>query len=266
MLSLQAAHRIHNELMPGLLRIALLLTLTGTGAFAQLGSSCNLDAAGIKNPEAFLAFDRELRAALAKQDAFTVAALTKYPLQINDDRGGYALTEPAAVQSHFQEVFPPAIRTAVSNQKPGDFFCTAEGIMYGNGQIWVEATPVGYAIKVVNLPAPDHASASRIDFVCNAEKHRIIVDEAAGGAVRYRAWNRPRRLSDTPDLEIPAGKASVEGTGPCEYRLWKFNRGGTEYTVSELGGCGEPNSTPNGARGTLDVTAGGKSLAHFWCY
>ena len=252
--------------MPGLLRIAFVLTLTGTGAFAQLGSSCNLEAAGIKSPQALLAFDRELRAALAKQDALTVAALATYPLRVNDDRGGYALSGPAAVQSHFQEVFPPTIRAAVVNQKAGDFFCTAEGIMYGNGQIWVEATPVGFAIKVVNLPAADHPLASRIDFVCNAEKHRIIVDGAPGGAVRYRAWNRPRLLSETPDLEIPNGKGSVEGTGPCKYRLWKFNRGGTEYTVSELSACGEPNSTPQGARGTLDVTAGGKSIAHFWCY
>jgi hypothetical protein len=133
--------------MPKLVRIALLLALTGSFACAQLGSSCDLGAAGIKDVKTFQAFDRELRAALVGHDVVTVTALVTYPLQVSDDRGRYSPTEPAALQSHFREIFPAAIRNAVLDQKPDGFFSTAEGIMDGGGEVWVEVTPVGYAIK-----------------------------------------------------------------------------------------------------------------------
>ncbi|MEI9971669.1 MAG: hypothetical protein WDO73_06210 [Ignavibacteriota bacterium] len=65
--------------VPG--QIALLLTLLGTRAGAQvasLGPSCNPASAGITDVPGFLAFDRELRTALAKQDSLTVAVLSRY--------------------------------------------------------------------------------------------------------------------------------------------------------------------------------------------
>jgi hypothetical protein len=250
-------------------RIPLLLTLTAAAVFPQgagLGKSCNLAAAGIGDAKGFLDFDRELRTALSKQDALTMALLVTYPLRIDEDRGTYSLDDPAAIQSHFQDVFPPSVRSAVIDQKPEGFFCNAEGVMYGNGEVWVVPTAVGYAIKVINLPVTGPAPASKIEFACNAEKHRIVIDAPSNGTVRYRAWDRPRPLTDKPDMEIPDGKQGSEGTGPCRYPVWTFTRGVTQYTVSGIGGCSPSPSQPPGARGTLEVTAAGKSLARSWCY
>jgi hypothetical protein len=249
-------------------KIAFLLTWAASAAFPQgtrLGQSCDLAAVGAADTKAFLAFDRELRTALSKQDLLSVALLVAYPLRINENRGKYSLDDPAALQSHFPEVFPPSVRKAVMEQKPEAFFCNAEGIMYGNGDVWVGPMAVGYAIKTINLPDTGPAPASKIEFVCNADRHRIVID-APGGTVRYRAWNSPRPLSDTPDLEIPTGKQGVEGTGPCTYPVWTFTRGGTEYSVRGLGGCSADSNQPEGAHGMLEVTADGKSLAHSWCY
>lgn len=248
--------------------VAFLLTLTASAALPQgadLGKSCNLAAAGIADAKGYLAFDRELRAALTKQDTLAMAFLVKYPLRINEDRGSYSLNDPAALQSHFQEAFPASVRAAVMDQKPEGFFCNAEGVMYGHGDVWVDRTAVGYAIKVVNLPDTASAPAPKIDFVCNADKHRIVIDSQSG-AVRYRAWDRPRAVSDKPDLEITAGKAGFEGSGPCAYQVWTFSRGATQYRVSGLGGCSPASDQSPDARGMLEVTAAGKSLLHSWCY
>jgi hypothetical protein len=259
--------------MPGLVklasfRISLLLTLTAIAAFPQgadLGKSCNLAAVGATETKSFLAFDRELRAALSKQDTFTMAFLVKYPLRIYDNRGGYSLNDPAALQSHFQEIFAASVHAAVMDQKPEDFFCNAEGVMYGRGDVWVDRTAVGYAIKVINLPETGAAPSSKIDFACNADKHRIVIDSQSG-AVRYRSWDRPHALSDKPDMEISTGKQGFEGTGPCAYQVWTFSRGATQYRVSGLGGCSHDPSQPTDARGALEVTAAGKSLLKSWCY
>jgi hypothetical protein len=237
-------------------------------AFSQssrLGESCDLSAVGATDSKSFLVFDRELRAAISKQDVVSMALLVTYPLRINQDRGSYSLNDPAALQSHFQEVFPPSVRAAVIEQNSGEFFCNAEGLMYGHGDVWVTLTAVGYAIKVINLPDAGPAPASKIEFVCNADKHRIVID-APGGTLRHRPWNRPRPLSETPDLEIAAGKQRFEGTGPCTYEVWTFSRGATEYSVGGLSACSPDSGQPPDARGTLEVTAAGKTLAHSWCY
>ncbi|MEI9971667.1 MAG: hypothetical protein WDO73_06200 [Ignavibacteriota bacterium] len=66
-------------------------------------------------------------------------------------------------------------------------------------------------------------------------------------------------------MEIGGGKVAYEGTGSCSYAVWTFTRGDTQYTVGGLSACAPPDQQP-GVRGTLEVTAGGKSLAHFSCY
>jgi len=248
--------------------VAFLITLAPSAAFPRgtsLGQSCDLAVVGATDTKPFLAFDRELRTALSKLDMLSLALLVTYPLRINENRGKYSLDDPAALQSHFQEVFPPSVRKAVIEQKPEAFFCNAEGIMYGSGDVWVGPTAVGYAIKTINLPYMGAVPASRLEFVCNLNKHRIVIDTTSG-TVRYRAWNKPRPLSDTPDLEIPTGKQGFEGTGPCAYPVWTFSRGGTEYSVRGLGGCSGDSNQPEGARGMLEVTAAGRSLARSWCY
>ena len=254
-------------------RLAALLLIASYSAFSQsarLGNSCDLAAVGAKDTQGFLMFDQELRAAISTQDAVPMALLVRYPLRINEgDHGSYSLNDPAALQSHFAEVFPPAVRAAVLKQKPETVFCTSTGVTYGDGALWIGTTGGRYVIEVINLPGVRGASRPRtvpkIEFVCDAEKHRIVIDGGANGAPRYRAWNKPRPLTETPDLEIPAGTADFEGTDACEYSFWTFVSGTAKYRIEGGRGCASDSSWPQDATGKLGVSVGGKPPLSWWC-
>jgi len=146
-------------------RLAALLLIASYSAFSQsarLGNSCDLAAVGAKDTQGFLMFDQELRAAISTQDAVPMALLVRYPLRINEgDHGSYSLNNPAALQSHFAEVFPPAVRAAVLKQKPETVFCTSTGVTYGDGALWIGTTGGRYVIEVINLPGVRGASRPR---------------------------------------------------------------------------------------------------------
>jgi hypothetical protein len=240
---------------------------------AVLGASCDLARAGGGRARDFLAFDRELRGALSRQDAAAMAFLVHFPLHLNHPEGySTSLDDPAALQALFAQAFPPEVRSAVLNQKPDSIKCDANGIAYGNGEVWV--TPLGkdrelrYKVKAVSLPGANREAseqrAPRIVFVCDAEKHHVILDSVDNRTARYRAWNKPRAVTDKPDLELPSGKISWQGTNVCTYAIWQFAKGSTEYVVNSLG-CTD-GSEPAGAIGNLEVSEGGKLKQKWWCY
>jgi hypothetical protein len=180
-----------------------------------------------------------------------------------------SLNNPMAVQQRFQEVFPDALRAAVIKRKPEDLFCRDDGIMYGSGELWIHLVGQGearhFAVATVNVPAGDRkvtAPATPVLFVCNADKHRIIVDMSSDGGVRYRSWNKPRSLADKADIVVAGGSADIEGTSVCAHSLWTFKKGKTTFLVSEPG-CGE---MPEGASGEIEVLVDEERRMQSWCY
>jgi hypothetical protein len=243
-----------------------LIVLAGT-AFGQsaLGENCDLRVFSVAERENFLAFDRELREALAKQDAGMMALMVKYPLRVNDERGSYYIHDAASLDGRIQEIFTSAVRDTVLKERSDTVWCNYTGITYGNGVLWINLTGDHYAVQTVNLPTSTPSLRTRrnkLEFVCNADKHRVIVDEE-GGNLRYRAWNKPRPLTEKPDIEISRGKKSFEGSGPCAYAFWKFDGGTARFTVEGLGAC-DPE-TPSDAVGRLQVSISGKPDVSWWC-
>ena len=68
-----------------------------------------------------------------------------------------------------------------------------------------------------------------LDFVCDTPKHQIIIDSDQQIQYRYRAWNKPKAISEPPDMEVDAGKLDMLGTGPCVHDEWKFTKGKTTF-------------------------------------
>jgi hypothetical protein len=90
-----------------------------------------------------------------------------------------------------------------------------------------------------------------------------VVDTVAKGDLRYRAWNKPRPLTETPDLEMTKGDGAFEGTNVCAYPIYTFKNGGTEYRVEGGLGC---DSGPKDATGRLEITVKDKPTVDIWCY
>ena len=249
--------------------------------FAQdttIGEGCDLRAVGATEKQSFFAFDRELRDALTRQDAGAMALLIEHPLRVNSARGKYLLEDPRSLQLRFQEVFPPAVRNAVLKYGLDNIFCSYNGIMYGNGELWVDVlsdrrfhakNSSHYAIKSVNLhdSSPDEIpNQPKLEFVCETEKHRIIVDTLDRLSFHYRAWNKPRAIAEKPDLELTKGTFEFQGTGVCSYGLMTFTNANTNYILQKGLGCLGGNDVPAEAIGQLEVTSRDKTLSTAWCY
>jgi hypothetical protein len=233
-------------------------------AMAQEGS------ADARNFLSFDQFDKELRVALAQQDPVALAFLVTFPLRVNDAGGSIAINDASALKTHFQEVFTPAVRKEILNEKNENIGCNVEGIGYARGVIWVNASERGYSIWSVNRDSVAPYTATRwkgpkIEFVCQTQTHRIAIDIAAPeGALRYRSWNKPRPVTGPPDLQITKGDQKFEGTDLCAIPIYRFKSGTAEYTVE--GGLGCDPDGPKNATGRLDVTLAGKPATDSWCY
>jgi hypothetical protein len=224
-----------------------------------------------KNFFTFGQFDKELRSALATQDALAMAFLVQFPLLVNDESGTISINNAGALKAHFQEVFTSAVRKTILDDKSNSFECNVEGIGYASGVIWVEPSPRGYAIKTVNRDAPSFPKRNPIvphtEYVCQTQSHRIVIEKTADGALRYRSWNRPKLVTEAPDLEIARGKQTFEGSDVCAVPVWTFTSGAAVYTVGGALGCYDSNHPPpEGATGDLNVTIAGKSVSNAWCY
>jgi hypothetical protein len=229
--------------------------------------------ADAKNFLTFDRFDKELRIALTRQDAVALAFLVRFPLTVNDEGGSISLNNAAALKANFQDVFTPAVRKAILDRPAKDQGCGIEGIMYGPGVIWVDGSDRGYAIKVVNRdavppPRPNPWNIPKINYICQTPTHRIVVDTVPGGVLRYRAWNRPRPVTEAPDLEIAKGEGTFEGTNVCAVPVYTFKNATAAYRVEGALGCGGDNEPgpPKDATGHLEVSVTGKPPVDSWCY
>jgi hypothetical protein len=258
---------------------AVAVSLSATAMLSQearRSDPCNAlsgaEPAAAKNFLTFDKFDKELRLAITKQDAVAMAFLVTFPLRVNDAGGTISLDDAAALKTHFQEVFTPAVREEILSEKNEEVGCNDEGIGYARGVIWVNASKLGYAIWSVNRDSvppysKNYRKPSKINYVCQTQTHRIGVDTVAGGVLHYRAWNKPRHVTESPDLEMAKGDGSFEGTGLCAYPVYTFRNGATAYRVEGGLGCfGLADGVPNEATGRLEVTVAGKPPTDSWCY
>lgn len=216
-------------------------------------------------------FDRELRSALTRRDATALALLVRFPLRVNDSSGTISIDDATALQSHFNDVFTPAVRKEVLDT-PSDLDCSSEGVGYGRGVIWVNASDKGYAIWSVNRDAvPPYPMTSnhapRLEYVCQTQSHRIVIDTVQGGDLRYRAWRKPRPITEAPDISLSSGKQRFEGTNVCAVPIYSFKNGDITYDVgADLGCFSDENPPPNGATGDLTISRKDKVISREWCF
>jgi hypothetical protein len=203
-----------------------------------------------------------------------MALLVKQPLRVNSNRGTYYIGDPWSLQSRFHEIIPSSVRDVVLKQRPETVFCNMSGIMYGNGTVWVDLEDGRYRVKTINLPVttPTKPFTGRVlNFVCETDTQRIIVDESGKGVLRYRAWIKPRALTDKPD-KLLNGKETSAGSGPCEYSLRTFvdgnMKGNMKYVIGDLEVCTSESDPPppQDAIGRLDVLSEDKIETSSWCY
>ncbi|MCV3739417.1 hypothetical protein OCK02_25025 [Rhizobium sp. TRM96647] len=79
----------------------------------------------------------ELQRAVAAHDAAGVAKLISYPIGVKVKGKETVIKSAKAFEEHYEGILTPAITKAFVNQKYGDLFVNYQGIMFGDGQVWV---------------------------------------------------------------------------------------------------------------------------------
>jgi hypothetical protein len=102
------------------------------------GSGCDLHILnGNMDKEAFIRFYYAFKRAVAKGDRKAIAGMVSYPLTVSRKKGQIRLKRPSDLVAHYHEVFAGSVLRAISQQKISRLFCRDQGIMFGNGEIWI---------------------------------------------------------------------------------------------------------------------------------
>ncbi|AOF88390.1 hypothetical protein [Sinorhizobium sp. RAC02] len=78
-----------------------------------------------------------LQKAVAAQDAKGVAAMVSYPIGVKINGKETNVKSAAAFEKHYSGIITPRIAKAVTDQKYGDLFVNYQGVMFGDGQVWI---------------------------------------------------------------------------------------------------------------------------------
>jgi ketosteroid isomerase-like protein len=91
----------------------------------------------IGDPDRVIAAIEDIQAAVARDDAETVATWILYPFTVMVDGEEYEFAGPAGFVEHYESMMTPEIKSAIVDQKVEDLFVNSTGIMFGDGQMWL---------------------------------------------------------------------------------------------------------------------------------
>jgi hypothetical protein len=106
--------------------------------------------AGISDPAHVTQFIARLKQSVATDNRAAVAAMVSYPLKVNG-AGERSVTyrNAAVLSANYAQVFTPEVKAAVAAAKAEDLFSRDQGIMIGNGEIWMNER--GGAMKIITV-------------------------------------------------------------------------------------------------------------------
>ena len=106
--------------------------------------------AGISDPAHVTQFLARLKQAMTADDHAAIAAMIKYPLKVYSSAGRPATyRNAAALRANYMRVFTPEVQAAIAAAKPDDLFTRDQGVMTGNGEIWMNE--FGGSMKIMTI-------------------------------------------------------------------------------------------------------------------
>ncbi|MCF3526896.1 hypothetical protein [Stenotrophomonas maltophilia] len=93
------------------------------------------------------------KTAVVGGDRAAVVEQVRFPLNISD---GKKITGPGEFQRNYEKIITPAVVKAVSGQDFGKVFVNQQGVMIGDGQVWLNGTCLDKActqteVKVITI-------------------------------------------------------------------------------------------------------------------
>ena len=109
--------------------------------------------------ETFAVAFEVLQDAVGAADKATVASLVHYPFNVTIDGERFAIEGEEAFVERYGEIVTPAVAEAVTAQDYADLFVNADGVMFGDGEVWMNAyctdrscAVTYWLIRAINIP------------------------------------------------------------------------------------------------------------------
>lgn len=118
----------------------------------HVGDSCpDLSVTGIsKKDELLKVFDGIKSAALSK-DSIAIEKYILFPLVVNSKPKRKPLKNKEELQKDFAKVFTSKVLKVIELQKFESLFCRDQGVMIGDGEVWINESQGKIGIAVINL-------------------------------------------------------------------------------------------------------------------
>lgn len=99
---------------------------------------------------------RAFQHAVATQDATAVAALVAYPLAVKLGGKPVQIRDAKEFVAHYAAIVTPAMAATIAKQRYGTLFVNYQGVMFGNGEAWIngickDAACKQFDVRVVTL-------------------------------------------------------------------------------------------------------------------
>jgi hypothetical protein len=180
-----------NRTVAHLVAAIVALGLLGGLSFAQ---DKTLDAAldnAFGSHDNYLAVINRFQAAVKAHDTAAVAAAVRYPIGVEIKGKASTIKSASQFVQNYDAIMTKEITDAVVNQKLDDLFVNWKGIMFGNGQIWIngvcnDSTCKNVDIKVAtiqstaNIAAPAPSREVRCGWIENPTPGNLwLIDKDA---------------------------------------------------------------------------------------
>lgn len=112
-------------------------TATKQAAVTISDSKNPYEVAGITDPAEFTAYFAKLQKAVKDNKPAEVANLVSYPMNLNKDNKAYKIYSKDEFIKKYDRIFTPHVRETLLAQKAAKLFVNYQGIMVGDGDLWL---------------------------------------------------------------------------------------------------------------------------------
>lgn len=109
-----------------------------------------INVAGFDNVKQFTGFYANLRRAVAQNNKEAVAQRISYPLSIYSNSKKRSILNKKQFIAEYDKIMTTEVKKALANQRLDDLFIRDQGVMVGNGEIWMAILDNKLGVYTIN--------------------------------------------------------------------------------------------------------------------
>jgi hypothetical protein len=123
----------------------------GSAGFCRGQRDQRGDRSGFGDHAKYRAVILSFQKAVVAHDSAAVVELVSYPISVSANARKKIIPNAKAFIANYDAIMTPDIVSAVTKQKYEDLFVNSHGVMFGNGQVWVDGVCKDNSCKTLDV-------------------------------------------------------------------------------------------------------------------